>query len=77
MSDNTTQQEPITYRDAVQSIIADLNNVYDKIGALRDFASSNEKDVYNDARGKLYEVRIAFIHFNDRMSVSRATSLLK
>ena len=41
----------MTYRDAIQKLQQDSNTLYEKAGALRDAATSEEKDYWNRLRG--------------------------
>lgn len=61
-----------TYRDFVQDIISDIDKLYDKIGALRDTAVTNEKNVYNDSRGTLGAMLTQWRHFDNSLPDERA-----
>jgi len=69
MSDKKTT----SYYEMVDSIVSDLDKLYDRIGALRDCADNNEKDVYNHTRGALGPLANAWRQFRDALPTKRAT----
>lgn len=75
MQGEETQQR--TYRNFVQDIISDIDKLYDKIGALRDTAADNEKNVYNNSRGVLGELLSQWRHFDNSLPDNRATLVIK
>lgn len=65
-----------TYREAVQNVIREIWNAYDKAGGLRDAALESEKDTWNTVRGKLYDAAIALSQMDNRMAPGRALAEL-
>jgi hypothetical protein len=65
-----------TYRNFIQDIIRDIDKLYDKIGALRDSAASNEKNVYNDSRGTLGAMLTQWRHFDNSLPEDRASRVI-
>lgn len=65
-----------TYRQFIQDIISDIDRLYDKIGALRDSAASNEKNVYNDSRGTLGDMLGQWRHFDNALPDDRALRVI-
>lgn len=61
-----------TYRAFVQDIVQDIDKLYDKIGALRDTASTTEKKIYNDSRGILGRLLSEWSSFDNRLPDDRA-----
>jgi hypothetical protein len=42
----------MNYRDHIQEMIQQLQDIYDRAGALRDHAEGHEKEAFNQVRGK-------------------------
>jgi hypothetical protein len=61
-----------TYRFLIQSIVADLDKIYDKVGALRDFATHPEKQIYNDTRGALTTLLSGWNKLDNAITEARA-----
>lgn len=61
-----------TYRFLIQSIVADLDLLYDKAGALRDFATTKEKQIYNDTRGALSTLLSGWNRLDNSLTDARA-----
>lgn len=65
-----------TYRNFVQDIIHDIDKLYDRIGALRDSAADNEKNVYNESRGTLGTMLSQWRHFDNSLPDDRANRVI-
>lgn len=60
------------YYKLTTDIIEDIDLLYERIGALRDFAEGKEKDVFNDSRGKLGELSQQWRIFRNSLPDERA-----
>ena len=58
-----------TYRELIQDIHKQLDQVYDKCGALRDAADWDEKNVFNETRGAIASLLSEWNAFDDSLSV--------
>jgi hypothetical protein len=67
---------PRSYYEMVTDIIADLDRVYDRVGGLRDSASQEEKEIYNNTRGVLGSVANSWREFADSIPIERGQMLL-
>lgn len=65
-----------SYYDYVMDIAEDLDKIYDKVGALRDAADLNEKQIYNDTRGVLGTLAGQWRQFRNNLPPERAEMLL-
>lgn len=65
-----------SYRDALQDLVREIWKAYDKTGGLRDVGIGCEKDLYNKARGKLYEAALAIGELDNLLSKERAEMTL-
>lgn len=65
-----------TYRELIQDIIAQLDQAYDKCGALRDAAVGAEKEPFNFARGQIGEAMRKFHTLDNSLSDKRASMVL-
>ena len=61
-----------TYRFLVQSIVADLDRIYDRAGALRDAATTSEKQIFNDTRGAITTLLSGWNKLDNGLSDERA-----
>lgn len=61
-----------TYRFLIQSIVADLDKVYDRAGALRDFATQSEKNAFNVTRQALSSLISEWNRLDNRLTDARA-----
>ncbi len=61
-----------TYRDDIQGIIRSIWKTYDQTGAMRDLASTDEKNAWNTARGHLYRAAIALSELDNNLEPERA-----
>lgn len=61
-----------SYRFLIQSIVADLDKIYDRTGALRDFATNEEKQIFNDTRGALATLLSGWNKLDNSLSEGRA-----
>jgi len=73
---NFTHMEKRSYYNYIQSIIEGLDKVYEDVGALRDAADTNEKQIYNDTRGALGSLASSWRSFQNRLPQKRAEMLL-
>lgn len=65
-----------TYRELIQDIHARLDFVYDLTGALRDAATENEKEIFNQTRGILGQLVSQWSRFDNRLPDNRAGVVL-
>jgi len=49
-------KESNTYRDEIQALQRQLWSIYERFGVLRDYATGEEKEAWNTARSRVYEV---------------------
>lgn len=68
----TTLYTMATYRFLIQSIVSDLDKIYDKTGALRDFATDGEKQIFNDTRGAITTLLSGWNKLDDAITEARA-----
>ncbi len=61
-----------TYRELIQDIIDSIDKVYDRAGALRDTAATNEKNIFNETRRVTGELLSQWRHFGNSLSDGRA-----
>lgn len=64
------------YYDYVGDIIEYLDNVYETVGALRDAANTDEKQIYNNTRGALGSLASQWRAFQNNLPRERAEMLL-
>lgn len=64
----------MTYRERIQELIRDTWKVYDTAGGLRDFASTEEKEAYNNFRGSVNNAVQGLIKLDNALSKIRATT---
>jgi arsenate reductase-like glutaredoxin family protein len=62
----------MTYREAIQEQIAQLEKLYDDASPLRDAAVSFEKQTFNDVRGLLRTASSLYRKLDDRLPDNRA-----
>lgn len=65
-----------TYRELIQDIHTRLDFTYDLIGALRDAATENEKEIFNHTRGILGQLASQWSRFDNKLSDNRADMVL-
>jgi hypothetical protein len=65
-----------SYYDMVTDIVTGLDKLYDRVGGLRDAASQEEKEIYNNTRGVLGSVANSWREFADSLPPNRAEMLL-
>lgn len=61
-----------TYRELIQDIYNRLDKVYDLTGALRDAATENEKEIFNQTRGVLGQLVSQWNRFDNNLPDARA-----
>ena len=61
-----------TYRELIQDIYQRLDFVYDLTGALRDAATDDEKDLFNNTRGALSSIVRQWRTFDNQLPEKRA-----
>lgn len=61
-----------TIRDEIQDLIRTIWVCYDRVGALRDACSLDEKEYCNKARGTLYDACQPLMKFDNTMTDVRA-----
>jgi hypothetical protein len=65
-----------TYRDEIQLIISQLENIYDRADWLRDHATEPEKQFWNTFRGKMREAVSPLQILDNGMTDARAQTEL-
>lgn len=65
-----------TYREWIQSEIEAVDERYDLAGSLRDFASENEKDTWNEVRRLTRDVSHILQRLDNRLSQDRADTMV-
>jgi len=60
----------------VMDIVNGLDKIYDRVGGLRDAASLEEKEIYNNTRGVLGSVANSWREFAYQLEPNRAEMLL-
>lgn len=68
--------EKKSYYDCITDIIDSLDRTYDTVGCLRDCASLNEKQIYNDTRAALGSLIMQWRRFQNSIPLERAEMLL-
>jgi hypothetical protein len=66
----------MTYREAIQKMIADVERIYDECEGLRDHATNEEKDAWNAMRKTLYDASRPLRRLDNSLSQSRANTKL-
>ena len=62
----------MTYREAIQSQVQKLEELYDNAGSLRDAATGSEKEHWNNLRGQLRSASSNLQSLDNRLSNDRA-----
>ena len=63
----------MTYREAIQKKIQDVERLYDHAGELRDVACEQEKETWNEMRFLTRELSLKLQRLDNRMSDNRAS----
>jgi hypothetical protein len=66
-----------TYREAIQSLVDQIEILYDKAGALRDAADLNEKPHWNLMRTLTRDASSNLRKLDDKLPEDRATMQLR
>lgn len=64
----------MTYREKIQSIIKQIETVYDDAECLRDFATEDEKKHWNELRRIFYDADAPMRKLNNSLSQNRANT---
>jgi very-short-patch-repair endonuclease len=62
----------MTLREKVQSMVEQIDKLYDDANWLRDLATGEEKKYWNEFRGNFFDVAQPLRKLDDSMSDSRA-----
>lgn len=62
----------MTYREAIQKKIEDVEKIYDHAGGLRDRAADAEKQTWNDVRTLSREISFKLQRMDNSLSDGRA-----
>lgn len=65
-----------SYSHMIDDIVKGLDKLYDRVGGLRDAASLEEKEIYNNTRGVLGSVASSWREFRDQLPPERADMML-
>lgn len=67
----------MTYREAIQIQIAALMQIYDNANGLRDYATGEEKEAWNNLRGALPGIWNKLQRLDNTMTDKRASEKLR
>lgn len=67
----------MTYREATQSLEKQTWEIYDKVGGIRDHATQDEKDTWNNCRTLLRNAALEMQRLDNRITAGRAKDKLK
>lgn len=62
----------MTYREKIQQMIAQINELYNEAEWLRDIATSEEKECWNKHRGIFYDASTPLSKLDNSLSQERA-----
>ncbi len=62
----------MNYREKIQNMINQINQLYDDAGSLRDMASQQEKEHWNKFRGIFYDAAAPLRKLDNSLSDNRA-----
>jgi len=62
----------MTYREHIQEMIQQLQDVYDRAGALRDHADGSEKEAFNQVRGRTSDTWVWLQRLDNSLSKGAA-----
>jgi hypothetical protein len=62
----------MTYREAIQKMVKDVDNIYSDAGVLRDSATGKEKEVFNEVRTQTRNLFSLLNKFDNQLPDDRA-----
>lgn len=70
-------KKQLTYREQIQALIDQMNHIYDAAGNLRDFATEEEKDAWNQVRKVFYsDVQSPLRKLDNSLTQARAKDMI-
>lgn len=66
----------LTYREQIQALVDQINHIYEAAGNLRDCASSEEKQYWNETRKIFYDASIPLRKLDNSLTQASANELL-
>lgn len=63
----------MTYREAIQQLQDNIEKAYEAAGILRDYASQDEKQAWNETRAATRLAVLSLANLDNKLAYSRAT----